>query len=169
MNEQTIQRTLYSIYDNYEYKLFNVYIYSMEVDFFAISKSGYAIEVEVKISKADFKKDFEKKEKHRRYADKSFVIKPNRFMYACPNGLIDVSEVPEYAGLIYIGTHYYNSKIIKNPPLLHKQKPLENLKFVKDLLTKYYYRYHAILLKYEIKNWDMSDRQLNLFNPDSTW
>ena len=90
-------------------------------------------------------------------------------MYACPYGLIDASEVPEYAGLIYIGTHDYNSKIIKNPPLLHKQKPLENLKFVKDLLTKYYFRYHDILRKYEIKNWNMSDRQLNLFNPDSTW
>ena len=169
MNEQSIQRALYSIYDNYEYKLFNVYIFGMETDFFAISKSGYAIEIEIKISESDFKKDFKKKEKHRRYSDKSMKQKPNRFMYACPHGLIDISEVPEYAGLIYIGTYDYNSKIIKQPPLLHKNKPMDNIKFVKDLLTKYYYRYQAIQRKYEIKNWNMSDRQLNLFNPDSTW
>ena len=90
-------------------------------------------------------------------------------MYACPHGLIDISEVPEYAGLIYIGTYDYNSKIIKQPPLVHKNKPMDNINFVKDLLTKYYYRYQAIQRKYEIKNWNMSDRQLNLFNPDSTW
>lgn len=169
MNEQTIQRALYSIYNNYDYKLFNIYVFGMEVDFFAMSKSGYAIEIEIKISKADFKKDFEKKDKHGRYADKSFSLKPNRFMYACPYGLIDVSEVPEYAGLIYIGTHDYNSTIIKEPPLLHKKKHMENINFVKALLNKYRYRYYDILRKYEIKNWDVNDRQLNLFNRDSLW
>lgn len=165
MTEQSIQRVLQSLYHNYDYKLFNVYVFGMETDFFGISKTGYAIEIEIKISKADFKNDFKKIKKHSNLADKSFVRKPNRFMYACPYGLIDASEVPEYAGLIYIGTHNYNSKIIKNPPLLHKQKPLENIKFVKDLLTKYYYRYHDILRKYEIRNYDVKDTQQKILFP----
>lgn len=65
MTERIIQRQLKSFFGNYEYLLFNTFIYAWESDFFAISKSGYAVEVEIKCSRADFKNDFKNKtDKH---------------------------------------------------------------------------------------------------------
>ncbi len=65
MTERIIQEKLKYYFANYDYKLFNAFIYAWESDFFGISKSGYALEVEVKISRADFRKDFQcKTEKH---------------------------------------------------------------------------------------------------------
>ena len=62
ITERTILKSLWHLFGNYEYRLLNSYIFrhDWESDFFAISKSGYAIEVEVKISKSDFKADFKK-------------------------------------------------------------------------------------------------------------
>jgi len=65
MNERVIQQQLKSIFGNYDYKLFNVFVYGWESDFFCISKSKYALEVEIKCSRADFKKDFTKTDKHK--------------------------------------------------------------------------------------------------------
>lgn len=66
MTERSIQRQLKSWYVNYDYKLTNVHMFSWETDFFAMTKSGYSIEIEIKCSRADFKKEFEcKLEKHR--------------------------------------------------------------------------------------------------------
>lgn len=42
----------------------NLYVYNWESDYLAITRSMYAYEVEVKISLADYNKDFEKQEKH---------------------------------------------------------------------------------------------------------
>lgn len=65
MTERIIQRALSMHFSNYEYKLFNSFVYAWESDFFAISKSRYATEVEIKISRADFRNDFKSKpEKH---------------------------------------------------------------------------------------------------------
>ena len=58
---------------------------------------------------------------------------PNRFYYACPEGLIKPEEVPPYAGLIY--PDKYNS-IVKKAPLLHKHKK----DWTKILMDKYYWR-----------------------------
>lgn len=65
MNEEQIIERLYRFFGNYDYKLHNVFIYQWESDFFAISSSGYTVEVEVKISKSDFKHDFKKSQKHK--------------------------------------------------------------------------------------------------------
>ena len=42
----------------------NLYVYNWESDYLAITRSMYAYEVEVKISLADYNKDFEKEGKH---------------------------------------------------------------------------------------------------------
>jgi hypothetical protein len=57
---------LYSLFCRNDYRLNNSYIFhdDWESDFFSVTKSNYAIEVEVKISRADFFNDF-KKYKHR--------------------------------------------------------------------------------------------------------
>ena len=47
-----------------KYLMNNLYVFDWESDYLAITKSGLFYEIEAKISKNDFKKDFEKKEKH---------------------------------------------------------------------------------------------------------
>lgn len=68
MTSRDIQIELYRHFHNYDYKLLNSYIYDVsgECDFFAMSKSGYQVEVEIKVSRSDFFVDF-KKPKHRFY------------------------------------------------------------------------------------------------------
>jgi len=175
MTTREVHEAVRSFFGNYEYPLFNTFIFDWESDFFAISKSGYSVEVEVKVSRQDFKKDFTHKtgkhfifgshkkssiidpgyrwqEKHwdeqidlpdgTRHLPVSTIIKwakpceklPNKFFYACPEGLISPGEVPAYAGLIY--TTQFGSQIVKPAPFLHKEKKC----FDKILLGKYYHR-----------------------------
>ncbi len=65
MNASDIIKMVYSNFINYDYKLLNTFVFDWESDFFAKSKSGYTMEVEVKISRSDYFADFQKKEKHR--------------------------------------------------------------------------------------------------------
>jgi hypothetical protein len=104
MNSTDIKHSLTNLFSNYEYKLYNTYIFGTESDFFAISKSGYCIEVEIKISKADFKNDFKKTtfksinftrvNKHEYLQSNDETFKPNKFYFACPDGLLKESEIP---------------------------------------------------------------------------
>jgi len=64
LDATNIIRMLYQHFVNYEYRLNNAFVYLWESDFFAMSKSGYFVEVEVKVSRSDFFRDFEK-DKHR--------------------------------------------------------------------------------------------------------
>jgi len=132
----------------YEMVCANAYVFGWESDVYAITKKGYAVEFEVKISKADFKKDFEK-EKHlhfkgigvseRKYirgygfqeTGKMKVLPnrgmPSRFYYVCPTDLIKVEEIPKYAGLIYVDTEYYGIEIVKTAPRIHSEKVEESI------------------------------------------
>lgn len=150
-------------------------MFDWESDVFAITKSGYSIEIEVKISISDFRADFKKQDKHyllkhhkrennvfqRTEKPSQYLIDetgkymykkhpyqfcsvrfskthdkiPNRFYYACPEGLIPVDKIPPYAGLIYI-SDYGSYKVIKKAPLLHKNKK----DWTKKLMSKYMYR-----------------------------
>lgn len=182
-------------FGNYEHPIHNSFIFDWESDFFAISKSGYSVEVEVKVSRADFKKDFTKADKHKiltrhqhpqvclpfgnglssefkynpetkkheRYSESSMIkfIKPvehlpNKFFYACPEGLIRPEEVPAYAGLIY-STGNYQSYIVKQAPFLHKNKKC----FDNILLGKYYHRNNEIseLLGRYLRSNNLTDQQ----------
>jgi hypothetical protein len=66
MNEKTIQNYLYYFLSNsYDVLIPNSFYYCGEADFLAVSNCGYVYEYEIKISRADFKKDFiAKREKH---------------------------------------------------------------------------------------------------------
>jgi len=109
-----------------------------ECDVISISKSNYIYEYEIKISRADFKKDFIK-EKHTNIINENYTkikkdeiifLLPNYFSFVTPKGLITADEVPDYAGLIYInGDSSFN--IIKKPKLLHKTKA--NNSFIKKV------------------------------------
>lgn len=102
---------------------------AFEADVLMLTKSGMAYEYEVKTSRGDFKKDFTKLAKHKIYSNtkpdiirgRKYPRRPNHFYYACKEGLIDVTEIPKYAGLIYV-TKDKKLKIIKKAPKLHSHK-----------------------------------------------
>ena len=127
------------------YRTENLNVFAWESDSLAITKSKYAYEFEIKISRADFKNDFKhKKVKHQMlegtyqlFGDEflgngkmSLTDKPNYFYYVVPENLISVDEIPNYAGLIYIVPRYssngepywYDAKIIKVAPKIHNEK-----------------------------------------------
>jgi hypothetical protein len=68
VDSSVIYKAIYQYFVNYEYKLFNTFLFDWESDFFAESKSGYRVEVEVKVSRGDYFKDFEKP-KHKLFQD----------------------------------------------------------------------------------------------------
>lgn len=65
MTSKDIQKKLRQKFDTHKYILENSYIYNWESDFFSVTSSGYAQEIEIKVSLSDFKADFKKEEKHK--------------------------------------------------------------------------------------------------------
>lgn len=100
-----------------------------------MTQSGYWHEIEIKISKADFKKDFEKKDKHTTLISRIGKL-PNCFSYCAPKGVLSIDDIPEYAGFIEIDD-YGCMHTEKSPPKLHRCKIFEEL----NLLDKFYYNY----------------------------
>lgn len=78
-----------------------------------------------------------------RFVDLAKVNCPNRFYYAVPKDLIKVSEIPVYAGLIYVDG--YSSNVIKQAPFLHKR--VLDIKAI--LLEKFYYETKQLRRKVE--------------------
>lgn len=141
LTEKNIQYKLWYLFNSHRYRFLNIYFFnpSTESDFVSFYKSGYCQEVEVKTSVSDFKADFKKK-KHRIMIDPPVCHPPftpsipNRFYFAVPEYLINVEDVPEYAGLIYLSST--STDIVKNAPLLHKIK-IDHL----SAFNKMYYSY----------------------------
>jgi hypothetical protein len=63
MTEKIIQKALLYAFSSHVYKFINVYLFKNESDWLSFLQSGFCYEVEIKISRSDFKADF-KKEKH---------------------------------------------------------------------------------------------------------
>lgn len=170
--EELIQKVLRSAVlspSSVLYRTENLKVFAWESDSLAITKSKYAYEFEIKISRADFKNDFKhKKMKHQMLegtyqllgneflGDGKMTIndKPNYFYYVVPENLVTVDEVPTYAGLVYIKPSYdregkiywYDADVVKEAPKLHKEKIDEvHLK----LIDKFYYNYRSWKHKYE--------------------
>jgi len=127
--EGSIQKVLSHFLTAPLYDVDNLYVFSWESDKLLKTRAGYFYEFEIKISRADYKNDFKnKKHKHAILGScqTGDYKKPNYFYYAVPEGMIDVSEVPEYAGLVYIlddsVLSFSHIRIIKKAPLLHKEK-----------------------------------------------
>lgn len=135
-----------------EHILHNVYIYNWESDIFIQMKSGYHYEIEMKVSKNDFKADFKKVDKHDRLIDAKsetyiqYSVRenkvPNRFFYMAPEELLDVKNIPEYAGLIEYSNLGKLSRC-KVAPLLHRRK----YNFDSIMLAKYKYRNEHLTLQ----------------------
>lgn len=97
-------------------------------DLISVNRSGLLIEYEIKISRADFFRDA-KKNKGQSFINSFRVDRtPNQFYYVVPIGLVEMEEIPSWAGLMYV-----NDKGIpyskKKAPMIHTKKH--------DLLTIY--------------------------------
>jgi hypothetical protein len=65
-----IHSAITSRFNTHRYVLFNSYVFSWESDYFSITQDEkYIYEVEVKLSRSDFKADFQKDAKHRLLAN----------------------------------------------------------------------------------------------------
>ena len=96
-----------------------------ESDVLSLGKT-YITEFEVKISRSDFLRDKTKK----RWKFKNEKAYFNYFYYVCPSGLIDVSEIGEFHGLMYFDG---GLRVIKKAKLIHK-KILNRCKILEKFL-----------------------------------
>lgn len=148
LTSKDIQYSLSLRFINHNYIIYNAFMFEWESDFFSISESEYIYEVEIKVTRSDFKDDFNKKEKHillESNDNQRFNKKPNKFFYACPKGLLSTYEIPEYAGLIEISSRNTTAVVVKDAPFLHKNKIFPEYK--EALMDKFYRRYRDIILE----------------------
>lgn len=147
----TSKDIIYSLslrYTSHKYLINNAYIFNWESDFFSISESGYLYEVEIKVTKSDFRDDFNKTDKHillESKDTKTFLDKPNKFFYAAPKGVLNSFIIPEYAGFIEVDKKGNMATVVKEAPFLHKEHMFEKYKQI--LLDKFYWRYRDLLYK----------------------
>lgn len=99
-----------------------------ECDLFIVRNSGYCIEVEIKRSKQDLKKDFEKTHSH---IDKENRIKD--FYYAIPDYLYEsCKELIGDKGLILVSKWNSNSKIYIKAKIQTKPTSIKNARKLTD-------------------------------------
>ena len=114
MTERDIQKVLFNQFvDNRHTRKFriaapNIHMYPRwESDFLGLTSHGYLHEFEIKLNKADYLADFNKKRKHQtlgsyfRSRSETFRI-PKRFYYVIHGFHLSGGELPDYAGLIYV-------------------------------------------------------------------
>lgn len=147
-----------------------------ESDHYAVTKAGYAVEFEIKTSVADFKADAKKQKdgrawrdgrgyarderggfiystenKHQQLASRC-IHGPSRFYFVCPEGVLQVSDMPEWAGLIWAYPHPN-----LNYPTCHEQKPAPKLHrervsdaTLETIRNAMYYRYWTLRTKMKV-------------------
>jgi hypothetical protein len=127
MNCNLIQKELMAwvMASTYDIVVPNYYLGRYECDVMKVSKAGHIYEYEVKVSKADFKKDAEKCIKG--YLTRQVIStkhddilngkRCSRFYFVVPEGLVKPEEVPAGLGLIYASHSHrdglLNFKIVK--------------------------------------------------------
>jgi|GEM_PF-6998701 len=156
-----------------KYIVENVYVFNpdWESDILIVGyKPRYAIEIEIKCTRADFKADLKKVKKHlilstgyfegytwvrsfdpaetkkvKQLSLKAHFFRPNKFYYAVPEELkISELEVPSYAGLMVVRSSESGEKhleIVKPAPLIHKAE----LELEKPLCSKIYVRWRRCM------------------------
>lgn len=132
MNEREVQLAIFNKYSKSNRIIMPNYtpIGWWECDVCCLTKAGYMREWEVKLSASDFRADF-KKGKHKLMAEESDRC-PRQFWFVMKEGLVPISDIPDYSGLIYIeervhsyfdGDHrWLNLNEVKKAPFLNKNK-----------------------------------------------
>lgn len=153
MDAKDIDKHLRNNFKHAKYLVSNIYCfnpYCGESDLLVIGQNGYASEFEIKVSRADFKKEFTKEKKHLILSEGIYTDswskeinqtndRPNKFWFATPVNLIKAEEVPDYAGLLYVHENGSIEKI-KEAKFIHKEK----LNFTEKLCNKFYFAYEEL-------------------------
>ena len=133
LTEKKIQKALWNYYDGIQHQIVvpNIHLHYSEADLITVMKSGYMNEIEIKISKADFKNDF-KKQKHTmmenlvqgKILNRATLYSANYFWFAIPKALHPKINfpIPDHYGLIVIDEPLAFISIIKRAKLLHREK-----------------------------------------------
>lgn len=134
-----------------------------ECDLFGVTKAGLAVEYEIKLTRADFKADAGKSREATRGGVEPIQAArkhdwlaladprgPSRFYYVVPAGMVGPDEIPEWAGLIYVGEYKRFSTVVarltfhdeKPAPRLHREKvPAKVLDHCRGV---FYYRFWSL-------------------------
>jgi len=132
------------------------FFHQWESDILAVSRSWYATEYEIKCSRSDFKADFKKQGKHHCLEKGTGTFKYlARFYYVTPKGLLDPSEVPEYAGLIEVehSAYFKYSKFqckvreVKKAPRFRSVKPIPTEHKRDQILRSLMWKVHGDRMK----------------------
>lgn len=84
-----------------------------EADLLVLTKSAYLYEIEIKVSKADLKKDLDKRHRHDHR-------KISKVYFAIPEGLLKHSDlIPEYAGILVADESWFCRKEREAPKRHH--------------------------------------------------
>lgn len=153
MTEREIQNSLYRFCLRRGDKFFapNFYLH-WETDFVSVTRDFKVCAYEIKISRADFKADFQKHEKHKTFNEgKPIARLPNRFYYVCPAGLLNANEIPHYAGLLWVEPIRLGCRVpsrptsVKKAPSLHSEPASREL--TQRLCVSLMHRYWRMRIK----------------------
>lgn len=146
-----IVQALFIRFANHRYIINNAKLFgSWEADFVTVTESMYVYEIECKMTKSDFNDDFKKREKHillESSDEKDFLLKPNKFYYCAPKGMLASYEIPTYAGFMEVSRvkGYLICQTTREAPFLHKEDVFSSIK--DSLLQKLSWRYRDIMLQ----------------------
>jgi hypothetical protein len=116
----------------FPFQLARSFIYLWECDYWTMNQEGETREYEIKISRADYKKDFEK-DKHKT------LNGANYFYYVCPKNMIIKSEVYDKYGLIYVWDNGF-IEVVKKPKRLNNNV-YDNWR---NLACKFYWKFYGL-------------------------
>lgn len=143
MTAKEINKKLRDKFDSHKYILDNSYVYDWESDFFSITASGYAQEIEVKVSFSDFKADFNKIDKHKVLALKQ----QGKSLYLSKGYNTYKYEFQELQSLVVDGKRQYDEEtgqLIKVPSKEIRKGKLETLDIEHFLRNKHNAKYEQI-------------------------
>jgi hypothetical protein len=128
--------------------LHSFYYQRSELDIISLHQD-FITEFEVKTCRQDYARDFSKVVWKGRPTSKHGLMRSgewlaNRFYYVCPEGMIDLDHLPEYAGLITFAENPKNIltrmfTVVKEAPYMHKDRVSPG--FYKTLSFRLYDRY----------------------------
>ena len=102
-----------------------------ESDVIAVTSAYYWHEYEIKVTRTDYRRDFEKNKKHESYAsedaielDRFLIPKPKSFTFVVPKGLLEGIDVPSHCGVIEVyETKYDGYELGDERPAPNLRKP----------------------------------------------
>lgn len=145
-----------------------------ECDVWVLTKASYGYEFEIKTSVADFRADAKKeggvsyryrtgtvvhrskggtKHTHLEYRD---PVGPSRFWFVVPADMVALTDVPNWAGLIYAHARPYNRvrlTVVRDAPRLHRVKVSDRVR--RHAASVFYHRY-----------WNLRNKRSDLFAAD---